>query len=232
MSKSDYIRANEDAFAAQLMTFKTNIGSYATVLGLTPAEINGQAADALYFGYVLAVRQLMQNAAQQWTAWKDLLRGGGPLPNTGTPVAPGLPASVTAVAPGIELRFRSLVKQIKAHAKYNTAIGEALGIEGAQQMGPDWTVLQPEISAKRTGDQVLVGWGWGGHRASLDMIELQVDRSDGKGFLLLAYDTTPGYTDTTPLPSTLTQWTYKAIYRKGDQRVGLWSKEVSITVGG
>ena len=62
------------------------------------------------------------------------------------------------------------------------------------------------------------------------MIELQVDR--GTGYVLLANDTTPNYTDTTPLPATPTKWKYKAIYRVGDQRVGLWSNEVSITVGG
>ena len=31
---------------------------------------------------------------------------------------------------------------------------------------------------------------------------------------------------------TLAQWTYKAIFRVNDQRVGQWSDEVSITVGG
>jgi hypothetical protein len=64
------------------------------------------------------------------------------------------------------------------------------------------------------------------------MIELQVDRSDGKGFVLLAYDTTPGYIDSTPFPTTATKWTYRGIYRVGDAQVGQWSKETSVTVGG
>ena len=59
-----------------------------------------------------------------------------------------------------------------------------------------------------------------------------MDRADGKGFLLLAQDTTPGYTDSTPLPATPAKWTYKAIFRVGDQRVGQWSDEVSLIVGG
>ena len=62
------------------------------------------------------------------------------------------------------------------------------------------------------------------------MIELQVDR--GTGFVFLANDTTPGYTDTHPFPATPTKWTYRAIYRVGDSQVGIWSKPVSITVGG
>ena len=69
--------------------------------------------------------------------------------------------------------------------------------------------------------------------AFLDICELQVDRTGaGTAFGPLAFDTTPGYTDTEPFPATPTKWTYRAIYRVGDQRVGQWSKSVSITVGG
>ena len=35
-----------------------------------------------------------------------------------------------------------------------------------------------------------------------------------------------------PIPATPAKWTYKAIFRVGDQRVGQWSDEVSLTVGG
>ena len=38
--------------------------------------------------------------------------------------------------------------------------------------------------------------------------------------------------DTEPFAATPTKWTYRAIYRVGDQRVGQWSKSVSIAVGG
>ena len=38
--------------------------------------------------------------------------------------------------------------------------------------------------------------------------------------------------DTTPLPATAAKWKYRAIYRVADARVGVWSDEVSITVGG
>lgn len=62
--------------------------------------------------------------------------------------------------------------------------------------------------------------GWGGFSADLDMCEIQVDRGDGKGFVALCFDTTSNYTDTTPFPSAPARWTYQAIYRVGDQRVG------------
>jgi hypothetical protein len=60
----------------------------------------------------------------------------------------------------------------------------------------------------------------------------QIPERLSKGFVLLTFDTTPNYTDTTPFPSTPTKWTYRAIYRVGDSRVSQWSKPVSVTVGG
>jgi hypothetical protein len=50
----------------------------------------------------------------------------------------------------------------------------------------------------------------------------------------LAFDPTPGYLDTAPLP---TRWKYRGIYRVGDNPVGdnpvgICSNEVNIIVGG
>jgi hypothetical protein len=225
MPKSSYLSFNDDAFAAQLQTFKNAIPAYAIALGVTPAQVLAQADDADYFSYVLAGQQLMRNGSLQWTGWKDLTRGGAP-------VAPVFPAAVPAVAPGVEVRFRALVKQIKGSAAYNEAIGAALGIVGQEQTGPDFATVQPNINAVIQGTNVFVDWIWGGFSAFLDICELQVDRGDGKGFVPLAFDTTPGYVDTQPFPATPVKWTYQAIYRVGDSRVGQWSKPVSVTVGG
>ena len=77
---------------------------------------------------------------------------------------------------------------------------------------------------------MFVKWNWGGYTAYLDSCEIQVDRNDGKGFVLLAMDTTPGYTDTQAFPAAHTVWTYRAIYRVDDVQVGVWSQPVSIAV--
>ena len=228
--KADYIQQNNDAFNAQLQTFKNGIGNYAALLGITASQGAGQAADAAYFDYTLKCMNLMSNGALQWTGWKNLTRGGGTPPASGAPVAPVFPTAVAAVAPGIEVRFRALVQLIKANANYNDTIGLALGIEGAQQVGPDLTTIQPVIDAIISGNHVNVKWGWGGNSAYLDICELQVDRADGKGFILLAYDTTPGYTDTQPFPTAPATWIYRAIYRVGDAQVGVWSQTASVTV--
>jgi len=230
MAKSSYVAANDNAFSAQLTGFKNEIPSYGATLGVAAADITGQGADADYFEYCLQCQGILQNSAVQATNWKNIMRDGGAPPPTGAPVAPVLPAAVTAVAPGIEARFRALVKQIKASKNYNTAIGQALGIEGAQQTAPDMTTIQPDIDVYVSGNNIVVDWDWGGNSAYLDLCEIQVDRGDGKGFIDLAFDTTPGYTDTQPFPATPVKWTYRAIYRVNDAHVGVWSNPVSITV--
>jgi len=230
--KSNYVQGNDNAFSAQLITFKEEIPAYVSVLKLTADVVSGQAADADYFDYCLKCQGILQNAAIQATGWKDITRDGGTPPPTGAPVAPTLPDPVPTVSPGIEVRFRALVKLIKANPAYNTAMGQALGIEGPQQTPPDLTTIQPEIDVYINGTDVFVDWGWGGYANYLDMCELQVDRGDGKGFVPLAFVSTPGYTDSTPFPATPTKWTFRAIYRVNDARVGLWSKLVSLIVGG
>jgi hypothetical protein len=230
MPKSSSINPGDDAFGIQLQNFKNAIGGYATTLGLSAATVTAQGDDADYFSGTLQCQQTMVAGSRQWTAWKDLMRYGGDTPPSGAPVAPALSIPPGSSAPGIESRFRALVKQIKAHPAYNSAIGQALGIEGAEQTAPDLTTIQPDISAAINGSNVEVNWGWGGYSSFLDQLELEVDR--GQGFVLLAIDTTPGYTDTQPLPAAPTKWTYRAIYRVGDSRVGQWSKPISVTVGG
>ena len=227
MPKSDYIKKRDADFSAQMNRFKNNIGPHVTTFGLTTAQVTGQAADADYFAYALACQKTCDQCSQQWTAWKDILREGG---DAGTPPEEDVfPTAVPPVAPGIERRFRDLVQIIKKHPAYNRAIGEALGIEGPEQSGPEFSTFKPELKLVMSGGLVMVLWGWLGHASFLDILEIHVDR--GSGYQLLTYDTTPDYLDTTPLPATAAKWTYKAIFRVGDQRVGQWSDEVSITVG-
>lgn len=226
MPKSSYIKRRDEEFSAQLTQFKTNIPSYSATFGLSAGQVTSQANDADYYAYILARQDICSQCAQQWTAWKDICRDGG---NAGTPPEePTLPAVVAAVPPGIEKRFRELVKFIKVHPAYNIAVGEALGIEGPVKTGPDFSIFKPLLTLEISGGHVIVRWSWQGYSAFLDMIEIHVDR--GSGYQLLTTDTTPGYTDTTPFPATAEKWTYKAIFRVGDQRVGQWSDEVSITV--
>lgn len=219
----------EDGKAGSMEQMRDNIGPYVALFGLNPSEITGQAADATYYRQALSLAATMLAAGQQWTAWKGIVLTG----TSGTePVLPAKPAGFpVAVLAGILARFLALARAIKNHKNYTVAIGQILGLEGPDQTGPDMATVQADLNVRIAGNTVEIPWGWGGNSAFLDMIELQVDR-DGQGFKLLAFDTTPGYVDTTPFPATPTKWTYRGIYRVGDAQVGQWSKEVSVTVGG
>ena len=233
MPKSDYIPTDDNGKASLFILFRDNIGGFLATLGLTAADadIVQQAADAARFRAIVDFCGNMQNAAQGWTAEKNYERDGGDNAPSGQ-VVPVLPAGFPpAVAAGIVRRFRDLVKRLKALKNYSETIGQALGIEGAVQGGPDLATLQAILTLAIVGNAVLIGWGWQGFSNFLDILEIQVDRGDGKGFVFLTYDTTPNYTDTAPLPATLAKWKYRAIYRVGDAQVGVWSNTVEITVG-
>ncbi len=221
MATIDYIARSDAGFSTQLNTCKAALPSYATVLGVSAASVASQAQDADYFAYSIKSQTVLQNAARQLAVWKNLIRAGGPLPPTGGPVAPVMPGPSAIVAPGIEPRFRALVRDIKSSPGYNSAIGIALGIQGSEQAAPDLATITPKLTATLIGGHVEIEWGWQGFGGDLDMIEIQVNR--GTGYALLTYDTTPGYTDTAPLPAAPVKWSYKAIYRLGDSQTGQWS---------
>ncbi len=189
-----------------------------------------QAADSDYFNYVLACQNLMLAHSKAWTATKKLVRNGsltGESQGLGDPV---LPDPVPLVPPGVERRFRALVRQVKASANYSPSVGEGLGIEAVNHAAPDYPTLQPMLVLSISGNRVLVGWDRQGCRVFLDQCEIQVDRRDGLGFVLLTYSITPGYTDPTPFPDAPVKWLYRAIYRLNDEQVGQWSSVTGITV--
>ena len=146
--------------------------------------------------------------------------------------APPLPDGVVPVNTGALNRIFALVALIKDSAGATEPIQSDLRITGPEDAGPDLETLQPIITLTRLAASILVGWGWQGFSAFLHMLEIQVDRGDGKGWVILDFDTTPDYTDTAPFPATLTKWKYRAIYRLDDAQVGLWSDVREIVVGG
>ena len=231
MAKSDYIPTNDGAFLNQLKAFRTTLPSYASSLGITAAQLADLNADTDYFEYILLSNDVIRNSASQMTSWKSTLRSDATAV-AGAPSAPVLPPVVAAVAPGIEQRFRNLAQTIKLRPGYDESIGKALGIEGTQSDSADPEAAQPALKPTISGTEVRIGWTWEGFRKVVDICEIHVDRNDGTGEELLTYDTTPGYVDTHPFPATPQRWTYRAIFRANDRRVGKWSLPVTITVGG
>lgn len=218
-----------------LENLRNKLTAYAATLSLTPAQLAAAIADCRCLIYILGSWLPGQRTwSPSCTAASNAAQVGDGSALIVLPVftAPALPSGVLMVNTGALHRIFDLVQTIKDGAGYTDAIGADLGIVGSSVSTPDLATVQPVITVTLNGVVIEIGWTWGGDSAFLDMCEIQVDRGTGQGWVLLSFDTTPGYTDSATHPATLTKWKYRAIYHADDQRVGLWSAEVAITVGG
>ena len=217
-----------------LSNFQGKLASYQAILiNITAGQISAGIADAKWLIYLLETWLPSVRAfAPSCTAAVELaMTGTGNTPQVLTVfAAPALPAGTVAVPPGALDRIFALIADIKVSAGYTDAIGLDLGIVGPEKSAPDFTTIKAELTAEIKGNAVFIGWGWQGNSQFLDILEIQVDR--GNGWVHLASDTTPNYTDTTPFPATLTKWKYRAIFRVDDAQVGVWSDVVEVAVGG
>ena len=233
MKKGNYYPAAQNDQIVWLTTFANEIQVLGPGLGLTPAQIAAIVADCRWLIYLL---QAWLPSTRNWsqTGTNTLAEAqtgdGTKLMVLPAYVTPALPNGVVAVNTGALTRIFGQVQDIKNGGKCSDTDQATLGIVGSEQPAPDWTTLQPVFSVSIVGGQVVIKWTWGGYAAFLDCCEIQVDRGDGKGFVMLTMDTTPGYTDTQPFPTAKTVWTYRAIYQVNDARVGVWSQSVSVAV--
>ena len=237
MKRQAYYPSRTSDQIVWLENFHNKLAAYQAVLPLTAAQVAAGIADARWLIYILvtwlpAVRSFAQSCTEIANA---ALTGPGGAPQALTiftpPAPPSVPApAVVPVAPGALDRIFALIALIKDSAGYTPAIGQDLELIGSAKNTPDFNALQPILTANVLSNGVFLGWNWQGNSAFLDMLEIQVDR--GAGWVHLASDTTPDYTDTTAFPATLTKWKYRAIYCVGGAQVGLWSPTVEVAVGG
>jgi len=227
MAKSYYMPKDDAGRSLWLNNLAAKLPSYQATLGLSAADVTSATNDAAFFAYCLNAQQQIATYSQQWTSYKNTARDGSPTPLGIAPVAPTLGAAPAAVDGGIIARATALVARIKVAPGYTDSIGQALQIVGTEQT-VDVSTLKPVITATLDAGQVVIGWS----KQGMDSVEIHVDR--GTGFVFLAIDTVPDYTDTQPMPAAgqSALWKYKAIYIQTDQRVGQWSDIVSLPVAG
>jgi len=233
MKHKDYYPTNLPGQIVWLTNLQAKLAGHATALGLTTAQVTAALAD---LGWLLYVLQLWLTAVRSWgesctQAAAATQTGSGGAQELPVFAAPALPAGVTPFSLGALTRLFALIHQIKASGKCTPDIAADLQIVGGEAGGPDYATLMPVFTVALLNGHVVVKWGWQGFGAWLDSCEIWVDRGDGKGFGFLTIDTTPGYTDTQPLPAAPAKWTYKAVFRAGEAQVGNWSAPVALTVG-
>jgi hypothetical protein len=194
-------------------------------------RMKNTVTSAVYYQHVVLNHNIVQTVARTWTNLKKSLRRGKASAEVDDLPALVLPAPPPAVGPGVERRFRALVRQVKISPNYTPTIGHEVGIEASDPAAPDSITIQPRLTATINGNQVELGWDWQGYRAFLDLCELQVNRNDGRGFVPLTHSVKTGCRDTTPFPAAPVPWQYRAIYHADGKQVGAWSQIVSVTVG-
>jgi hypothetical protein len=227
---NSYLPQDDPGKKTWLQNFSTNLGTYATTLGVSTGTVTSVQNDAAFFDFVLTSNEAYRTDLESRTRYKDLLRDGKTdNPIGGYPVAPTIGTAPTAVDAGIFVRIGKLVNTIKNSAGYTTAIGESLGIV-ASKTPVDPNTMKPrlKVRAAEEGRPEVV---WTKGRSS--GIYLEVDRGTGT-FEFLAVDHSPNYTDThaLPVPGRTEQWKYRGIYIINDKRVGQWSDTVAFTVTG
>ncbi len=220
---------NDDQGKADFMdNLAVKLPGYATVLGLTPADVTSVVNDAAMFNYIMDMQEAYKTNKQEVTRYKNILRDG-PLgtPLGAVPVPPTLGAAPALVPGAIFDRISKLAMRIKGNPAYNEAIGEDLGLVGDEQV-IDIPNLKPVLKSRLDAGRPLIIW----KKGPANSIDIYVDRKDGSGFVYLANDSQPDYLDTFPVPAGMPSaiWSYKAVYRIGDEQVGQFSEPISVTV--
>jgi hypothetical protein len=145
------------------------------------------------------------------------------------PTPPVFATTPPSVAPAVYDRAISIGNRTLEHTKYTTADGMDLGIEIPPKSKKIINVdtVKPILQTKLIeGGRPQIVWKKNG----MDAIEIWVDRNNSNHFELSDIDIKPNYTDNFPLPEDAALWRYKAIYRKDNQQVGIWSDIISIAV--
>jgi len=227
--KLSYLELTDEKLAIQLTNFSSKIDAYNAGFAITAAEVASIKADALFYAWAVTNYRRIDSYKKNWTSFKNILRKGEANVVSNTPPAsPLLDVMPSAVAPGIVVRFTTMVNRIKAHQSYTTAIGQNLGIEMTRTQKIDLDAAQPILKTVLRGGKVNLLW----KRGKFDGILIEKD--SGEGFITLDKDFHPDFIDNSNMPAQgqSALWKYRAIYLANDEKVGSWSDIVSITVGG
>ncbi|MBI3418178.1 MAG: hypothetical protein HY043_23050 [Verrucomicrobia bacterium] len=226
MAKAPFMPKDDPGKCQLLSNIAQKLPGYSATVGVTAAEVAATTADNAFFAYICDAKNQYAQKALDWTAYKNNARDGTVL--GALPAAPTLGPAPALVPPNIFGRLAALVARVKKHPGYTDAIGQDLGLIGAEQT-VDLNSMKPILDLTLQAGHPNIGWT----KQGMDGLEIWVDRGTGT-FTFLAIDTIPDYLDTAALPAAGTSavWKYKAIYRLHDEQVGQWSDVISVSVMG
>lgn len=217
-------------FCEWLENFKIEFGAVASSLGFSGPEVLAVLNDCNWALFACRSAGDASSFGASWTQYRDGLLTGDPnvpvgtLPGTTTPTQPATPAPVR----GIVTRLRATVKRIKGSPAYTPAMGETLRIV-ASSTPIDPATAKPKAKAKPLPMFASeVGWG----RLGFPGVLLQSLRDGEDAWNDLGIKTGSKHVDDRPplVPGKPEVRSYRTIFVRNDQPVGLWSDVVTVTV--
>jgi len=229
-TKKDFVKDGDLEFTEQFIGFHDNLGTYATLFGITPAELTDVENDREYLQFVVVNVTAGKAYSEGWTKLKNETRyGGGGATLPPFPVGIDLTGAPTVVPPNIEGRFRALAKRIKAHPAYTPAIGEVLQIEGEETVF-DGSTYKTKLTLQTFMGYVQIAFT----KKGVDGVNIYTRLQGQSEWQYLARDTESPYHDTRPLatPGTPETREYVAYGVKKDVQLPLPSDSVSVVFNG
>ena len=231
MAKSYYLPRTEPGILAWLQNFSSKLSTYATTLGVTAPEVTFTTNFYTAFAYVMAASTTFKTFTQDINVYKlNLLKGavGGTL--GAFPTVPTLGAAPPMTGSGSLTVVTSLIQRMKVHPNYTVAIGEDLGIEGAEQT-LDPSTAKPNLKGAFESNNARLKFS---SFPVADGVRIESMRGVETVFTFLATDTESPYIDTRAKldPTKPETRKYRAIFfdNVADNVIGMWSDEVTVTV--
>ena len=224
-----YLENTDEKLALQLDNFSSKIDGYASIFGITAPEVQSLTEDSDCFKWAVNSHLKIDTNKKDWTLFKNILKKGEEnITSNPAPTAPKLDSEPKIVAPGVIYRFTTMVNRIKAHPNYTTSIGQNLGIEQTAPPPLNRDTAQPVLKAVLRGGKVNLLWKKGKYSGIL------IEKDSGNGFTTLDRDFVPDFIDNSVYPAQGQSaiWKYRASYLVADDKVGVWSDIVTITVAG
>lgn len=211
-----------------IQNFRSKIESYATRLGLTPAQVTAAVAlcDA-FIGAVNATEQCRLTMVAM-TAWREAVLYGSPegAPSPPAPVFPVVGA--TDYSNAVVSQFMRLRDLIVASPGYTLEIGEDLRIVGAENLPPSPANLRPEFKNVTVNGLTI---NVTGSMQGMDALRVEYSPKGGSFKTVAFLTNTPGGFQITPAAAGQPETGHiRAVYIKRNAEVGNFSADYPVTV--
>ena len=232
MKKKFYLPTREPERVVWLKNFNEKIGVHGASLGITAGEIAAVDVMFKFYDYIIGIILLSRTYTQDLTKFKDRLSIAPLGTLLGTLPSLTLPAAPPASDAGIFTIISGFVQRMKASSNYTTAIGEDLGIIGAETTF-DQDAFVPQAKGKAMPGSVEISFVKD-VTDGMNIYSHPAGNPDPNVWEKLAYDTESPYNDTRPLrtPGTPEIREYRMRGVIHDAEIGQWSDIIRVTFSG